>query len=89
MYSYELLEKDCYYIVQLKENDPLTLVQVRVMADTCMYVLKYNETTEMQWVKKSDFIFDIIECLTDEVAQQWLNVYNSSEDASYYEGDEE
>ncbi len=89
MYSFELLEKECYYIVQLKQNESLVLIQVKVVSDNCMYVVKYNETVEMQWVKKSDCIFDIIECLSDEVAQQWLNVYNNSEDASYYEGDEE
>ena len=89
MYSFELMEKECYYIVQLRPNDSLTLVQVKVISDSCMYIIKYNETVEMQWVKKEDPIFDIIECLSDEVAQQWLNVYNNSEDASYYEEDEE
>jgi hypothetical protein len=89
MYSFELLEKDCYYIVQLQQTDVLTLIQVKVISDNCMYVIKYNETAEMQWVKKTDFIFDIIECLSDEAAQQWFNVYNNSEDASYYEEDEE
>ena len=43
----------------------------------------------MEWVRKTDCIHDIIECLSDEAAQQWLAVYNNSEDASYYEGDEE
>ncbi len=88
MYSYELLEKECYYIVQLRPGITLSLLQVKVITDNCLFVIHYNEAVEMQWVRKSDEIHDIVECLSDEAAQQWLAVYNS-EDASYYEGDEE
>lgn len=88
MYSYDLLEPECYYIVQLKENDPLTLIQLKVKSDYCVYVINYGDAAIMQWVRKTDTIFDIIECLSDGAAQQWLNVYNGSEDA-YYEEDEE
>lgn len=88
MYSFELLEKDCYYIIQLQAETVLQLVQVKVISDHCMFIIVYNETADMQWVKKTDGIFDIVECLSDEAAQQWLTVYNN-EDASYYEGDEE
>ena len=89
MFSYEILERECYYIVQLEKDTELTLVQVKVITDNCLFVIQYNETAEMRWVKKTDAIYDIVECLSDEAAQQWLAVYNSSEDASYYEGDEE
>ncbi len=89
MYSYELLEKECYYIVQLQPGVPLSLLQVKVVTDNCLFIINYNETVEMQWVKKSDGIHDIIECLSDDAARQWLTVYNNSEDASYYEGEEE
>jgi hypothetical protein len=88
MYSYDLLELDCYYIVQLNEGDPLTLLQVKVKSDYCVYAVNYADTTTMLWVKKTDTIHDIIECLTDQMAQQWLNVYNGSEDAYYEEDDE-
>ncbi len=89
MYSFELLEKECYYIVQLKPDVALSLIQVKVVTDNCMFIIKYSEVAEMNWVKKNEVIFDIVECLSDEAAQQWLTVYNNSEDASYYEGDEE
>ena len=89
MYSYDLLEQECYYIVQLNEGDPLTLLQVKVKSDYCVYAINYTaETAVMQWIKKEDAIYDIIECLTDQMAQQWLNVYNGSEDAYYEEDDE-
>ena len=89
MYSYDLLEQDCYYIVQLNEGDGLTLLQVKVKSDYCVYAINYTaESALMQWIKKTDSIYDIIECLTDQMAQQWLNVYNGSEDAYYEEDDE-
>ncbi len=88
MFSYELLEKECYYVVQLERNAALTLIQVKVITDNCLFIIQYNETAEMHWVRKTDGIYDIVECLSDEAAQQWLSVYNN-EDASYYEGDEE
>ena len=89
MYSFALLEPECYYLIQLKEDNPLTLVQVKVVSDHCMYVIRYEETMVLEWVKKTDPIFDIIELLSDGVAQQWLNVYNSNEDAYNYEEDDE
>ncbi len=89
MYSFELLEKECYYIIQLQPDSPLSLVQVKVITDNCMFIIAYSEIAEMSWVKKQDNIHDVVECLSDDAAQQWLTVYNSSEDASYYEGDEE
>ena len=88
MFSYELLEKECYYVVQLERNAELTLLQVKVITDNCLFIIQYKETAEMHWVRKTDGIYDIVECLSDEAAQQWLSVYNN-EDASYYEGDEE
>jgi hypothetical protein len=61
MYSYALLEPGCYYLVQEKENDKLTLLQVKVISDHCMYVEKYTETDLQEWKRKTDSIIDIIE----------------------------
>jgi hypothetical protein len=89
MYSFALLEPECYYLLQLNENDPLTLAQVKVVSDHCMYIIKYEDTMVLEWVKKTEPIHDIIELLSDDVAQQWLKVYNSSEDAYNYEEGED
>ena len=89
MYSYALLEPNCYYLVQEKENDKVTLLQVKVISDHCMYVEKYTETVLQEWKHKTDTIFDIIELLSDEVVKEWTNVYYKNEDAYYEEDDEE
>ena len=89
MYSYALLEPGCYYVIQEKENDALTLLQVKVISDHCMYVEKYSEVVSQEWKRKTDSIFDIIELLGDDVVKDWTSTYYHSEDAFYEEEDEE
>ncbi|MEP6683480.1 MAG: hypothetical protein ABJA35_09475 [Parafilimonas sp.] len=88
MYSYALLEPGCFYLVQEKENDDLTVLQIKVISDHCMYVEKYKDTIIQVWKRKSDPIFDIIELLSDEAVKAWSNAYYSSEDAYHEEDDE-
>jgi len=88
MYSYALLEPECYYLVQEKEQEQLTLLQVKVVSDTSMFVIKYGENVVMEWKLKTDSIHDIIELLGDDVAKQLLKVYYNNEDAYYEEDDD-
>jgi len=88
MYSYALLEPGCFYLVQEKENEELTLLQVKVISDHCMYVEKYAESIVQQWKRKTDQIFDIVELLSDENVKDWTSAYYSSEDAYHEEDDE-
>jgi len=89
MYSYALLEPGCYYLVQEKKNDKLTLLQVKVISDHCMYVEKYTETVLQEWKRKTDSIFDIIELLSDDSVKEWTSAYYKNEDAYYEEDDDE
>lgn len=88
MYSYALLEPGCYYLVQEKENESLTLLQVKVISDHCMYVEKYKEHVVQEWKKKTDVVHDIVELLSDEAVKDWTTAYYSSEDAYHEEDDE-
>lgn len=89
MYSYALLEPGCYYLVQEKEDDKLTLLQVKVISDHCMYVEKYTETVLQEWKRKTDAIFDIVELLSDDAVKEWTSAYYKNEDAYYEEDDDE
>lgn len=88
MYSYGLLEPGCYYLIQEKPDQPVALIKVTMQTDYCMYVFTYDDQIATGWKRKSDVIFDIIECLTDASVEAWEKHYNNSEDA-YYEEDEE
>lgn len=87
MYSYSLLEPGCYYLIQEKEGSPVELIKSTVETDHCMYVFKYKDELITEWRKKSDSIFDIVECLNDDMVQKWEKHYNNEE--SFYEEDED
>ena len=89
MYTYALLEKDCFYLVEEKEHDPLSLIQVRVVTHSAMFVVRYGNDTLMEWKRKTDPIHDIVELLDDRMLKEWSNAYFNSEDAYYEEGDED
>lgn len=88
MYSYGLLEPGCYYLIQEKTESPIELIKVTMETDHCMYIFKYKDELVTEWHRKSDMVFDILECLNDEMVEIWEKHYNSSEE-SYYEEDDD
>ncbi|MBN9381757.1 MAG: hypothetical protein J0H74_13390 [Chitinophagaceae bacterium] len=89
MYSYALLEKGCYYLIQEKEEGPVGLIKVNMETDHCMYVSKYGDTTLIEWRKKTDPIFDILELLEEDKVRAWESIYNDNQGTYNYEEDEE
>lgn len=87
MYSYELLEAGCYYLIQEQKDSPLTMIKVNIESDHCMYISIYGEGETFVWKKSTDPIYDIVELLSDNVVKQWESLYNNNEDA-YYEDEE-
>jgi hypothetical protein len=88
MYSYGLLETGCYYLIQEKLESSITLIKATMESDHCMYVFTYNDEVITGWKRKSDKIYDIIECLTDEAVEKWEKQYNSNNEAYYEEDDD-
>jgi hypothetical protein len=89
MYSYALLEKNCYYLIQEKQESAIELVKVNFETDYCVHVSKFAETTMLEWRKKADDIFDILELLDDDKVKEWQTVQKDSEGTYNYEEDEE
>jgi hypothetical protein len=87
MYSYALLEPGCHYLIQEKENSPITLIKISVETDNCIFLTRFEEPMVTEWKRKEDPIHDIIECLTDEMIKQWDKQYNN-EDA-YLDDDDD
>jgi hypothetical protein len=88
MYSYGLLEPGCYYLFQKDADSPIELIKVAVESDHCMFIFKYNDELSTEWRRKNDRLYDIIECLSDEMVEVWEKQYNSNEE-SYYEEDDD
>ena len=89
MYSYALLENGCYYLIQEKEESPVTLIQITLESDHCLYVSRYGDEETMEWKRKADPIFDIIELLSDEAVKEWQTLYNNNKDAYNYEEEDD
>jgi hypothetical protein len=89
MFSYGLLEPGCYYLVQEKEGAEIRLLKVTVESDHCLFVVRYDDPLVTEWKRKSDPLYDIVECLTDATVKEWESHYPSSEDAYYEEEDDD
>ncbi len=88
MYTYGLLETGCFYLVQEKEDSPVSLIKISVETDHCYFILRYDDPMITEWKRKSDPLHDIIECLSDKAIQEWETEYKNSQDAYYGEDDE-
>ena len=88
MYTYDLLETGCYYLVKEKEDSSVTMIKVAVESDHCLFIQRFDEPMETAWKLKKDALHDIIECLSDEAVKAWEEHYKHNADA-YYEDDEE
>ena len=89
MYSYALLEPGCHYLIQEKEEDPVTLIKITVETDQCLYVTRFDEGPVLEWKKKNAPIHDILELLSDDKVKEWESVFNDNQDAYYEEDDED
>jgi len=90
MYQYALLEPGCYYLVQEKEEDAVTLIKITVETDQCLYVTRFDdEGKTLEWKKKNDPIFDILELLSDDKVKEWESIFKDNQDAYYEEEDDD
>lgn len=88
MYTYDLLETGCFYLVKEKEDSPITMIKVAVESDHCLFIQRFDDLMATEWKLKKDGLHDIIECMSDEAVKKWEEHYQSNQDA-FYEGDEE
>jgi hypothetical protein len=89
MYSYALLEKSCYYLIQETDQLPIHLIKVNLETEQCMFVSRYGEETINEWKKKTDPIFDILELVSDDKIKDWESIYNDNQGSYNYEEDED
>lgn len=89
MYTYDLMETGCYYLVKEKEDSAVTLIKVAVESDHCLFIQRFDDPMETAWKLKKDDLHDIIECLSDEAVKAWEEHYKDNQDAYYEEDDEE
>ena len=89
MYSYALLEKNCYYLIQETDESPVSLIKVNLETEQCMYVSRYADEQANEWKKKGDPIYDILELVSDDKIKDWESIYNDNQGSYNYEEDED
>ncbi len=89
MYTYELLEIGCFYLVKEKEDSPIAMIKVALESDTCLFIQHFDISMETEWKLKKDFLFDIIECLTDKTVKEWGYFYKNIEAYTQEEDDDD
>lgn len=87
MYSYALLETGCYYLIQEKDESPIQLIQVTMETEYCLFVTMYGDEELVNWKRKTDPIFEILELLDDDAVKEWQGIYNK--DAYNYEEEDD
>ncbi len=88
MYTYDLLETGCYYLVKEKEDSVITMIKVAVESDHCLFIQRFDDLMATEWKLKKDGLHDIIECMSDEAVKKWEEQYQNNQDA-FFENDEE
>jgi hypothetical protein len=88
MYTYDLLETGCHYLIKEKEESPVVMIKVAVESDHCLFIQRYDDPMATEWKLKKDGLHDIIECMSDEAVKQWEQHYFNSKDV-FFENDEE
>jgi hypothetical protein len=78
MYTYALLEPGCYYLIQEKKEIPISLIRINVESDHCVFLSRFQNDEILEWKKKADPIYDIIELLSDEAVASWEEAYNAT-----------
>lgn len=78
MYTYDLLETGCYYLIREKEGAPISLIKISIETDHCFFIIKYDDANATGWYLKKDVLFDIIECLSDDKVKEWMVQYKGS-----------
>ncbi len=88
MYTYDLLETGCHYLIKEKEDSPVVMIKVAVESDHCLFIQRYDDPMATEWKLKKDGLHDIIECMSDEAVKQWEQHYFNSKDV-FFENDED
>jgi hypothetical protein len=78
MYSYALLEPSCYYLIREKKDADISLIKINVESDHCVFLSRFQNEETLEWKKKNDPIFDIIELLSDDAVAAWQEAYNAT-----------
>jgi hypothetical protein len=80
MHSLEDLKTDTYYLVRLEADGPVQLVSVLMETKETVLLRSYIPSNEDFFVTKDLQIFQLIEELDEEKAEEFENIYAEEEE---------
>lgn len=90
MWHYKALHPGNYYLIQEHELGKINLVYVQMATEKCVLVEYQDEERNMEWYRKDDELFEVIEQLSEELAMAYENIFEvPAEYAAGYEWDED
>ena len=79
MATYNDLYPSNYYLIKENENAGIEMVYIPMVTGKCVLVEYQDDDQTMNWFKKTDSLFEIIEELTEEQALIYENLFEDEE----------
>jgi hypothetical protein len=79
MATYNDLKPGFYYLIRENENASIELVYIPMETGKCVLVEYQDEEQSMNWFKKTENVFELIEQLTKEEAEQFESLFETEE----------
>lgn len=83
MNKYNSLEIHQFYLVREEEDEEIVLIQPLLETDHCFFILQHGEIENTYWKKKSDTLFEIIEQLSEEQAEEFQNIWEEEDEPEW------
>jgi hypothetical protein len=80
MATYKDLKPGFYYLIRENENASIELVFIPMETGKCVLVEYQDEEQSMNWFKKTENVFELIEQLTKEEAENYERLFESEEE---------
>ncbi len=80
MATYENLQLDHYYLIRETEGAEITLTQVVLETAKSLLLLHIDEVETTAWKKKDDFVFEIVEELTQEQVDEYEDLFEDDDE---------
>jgi hypothetical protein len=80
MATYNDLKPGSYYLIRENENASIEMVFIPMETGKCILVEYQDEEQSMNWYKKTENVFELIEQLTKEEAEKYESMFESGEE---------
>lgn len=88
MHKYAHLETDGVYLIREKAGGEVSLVDVMMETEHCVFLLCHADAEHTFWKKKSDVIAEIIEQMDEEQITTYENLFGDEDlSSSWFESE--